>query len=460
MNKARAFDYLYYSITDHTEETLFENVFQLNPANRVVFNLNQLPNFVQGKSIETETYFRFKPTESAENFEIAKQLFKEKFEDSVKLHLRSDVQVGSALSGGLDSSAIVCEIKKILKEEGKPELQKTFSAISDIPKYSEENWMQEVIDFTGVSAYFVLPKKEDVIALTPNILWHMDEPYQSQSAFLGYHVFELAAKNGVKVLLNGQGADEYLSGYDEFRVLRWYRLFEGLKWVTLFKEFKFYLGADVKSYFTYFFRFLTYWFPDSCYEFFAKHSNQFKTYSKIMPQEAFIKKFKHPFTDYNRKRKTHIGLSQHQIYCSHLPRFLHWEDRNSMAHSIEARVPFLNKPMVNFAMGQPLDYLDGLNSTKKLMVEALKDLLPPAIYNRKDKKGFITAEEHWVREDKAGVFEKMFLNSLENLEGYINKEQAISYYSKLKTGKIKFDYLYWRIILLGMWMELFKIEKR
>ncbi len=460
MNKPRAFDYLYYSLTDHTEETLFENVFQLKPANRVLFDLTQLPNWEQGKPIETQIYYGFKPTDKARDFEAAKQHFKKRFEESVHLHLRSDVPIGSALSGGLDSSAIVCEINKILKEEGKSELQKTFSAISDNPKYSEHQWMQEVIDFTGVSAHFVTPKREDVFRLTSKILWHMDEPYQSQSAFLGYHVFELAAKNGVKVLLNGQGADEYLSGYDEFRMLRWYKLFKGFKWLSLAKEFKFYLGLNLNSWFSYLAKFVTYSFPDDWFTFFSMRSKQFKTYSKMIPPNAYFNNFIHPFKGYNTKRKSHIGLALHQIYCSPLPRFLRWEDRNSMAHGVEARVPFLNKPLINFSIGQPLDYLDAMDAPKKLMVNALKELLPPAIFNRKDKKGFITAEEQWVKEDEDAIFENAFKNSLTQLDGLINKDEAMKYYFKLKKGEIPFDYVYWRLILLGMWIDIFKIEIR
>lgn len=459
MNKPRVFDYLYYSLTDHTEETLFENVYQLKPANRVLFSLNQLPNWVQGRPIETETYFRFKPSPKAKDFEAAKQQFLVKFQESVKLHLRSDVPIGSALSGGLDSSAIVCEINKILKEEGKSDLQKTFSAISDIPKYSEQKWMQEVIDYTKVSAHYVTPKKEDVLRLTPKILWHMDEPYQSQSAFLGYHVFELAAKNGVKVLLNGQGADEYLSGYDEFRMLRWYKLFKGFRWLSLAKEFKFYFGLNLNSWFSYLAKFVTYSFPDDWFTFFSKRSKQFKTYSKMIPPDAYFNNFIHPFKGYNFKRKSHIGLALHQIYCSPLPRFLRWEDRNSMAHGVEARVPFLNKPMISFSIGQPLDYLDAMDAPKKLMVAALKELLPPAIFNRKDKKGFITAEEQWVKEDSDGTFENAFKKSINQLGELVDEEEAINYYLKLKSGKINFDYIYWRLILLGMWIEIFKIEK-
>jgi asparagine synthase (glutamine-hydrolysing) len=180
----------------------------------------------------------------------------------------------------------------------------------------------------------------------------------------------------------------------------------------------------------------------------------------MIPPDAYFNNFIHPFKGYNTKRKSHIGLALHQIYCSPLPRFLRWEDRNSMAHGVEARVPFLNKPMISFTIGQPVDYLDAMDAPKKLMVNALKELLPPAIFNRKDKKGFITAEEQWVKEDEDAIFENAFKNSLTQLDGLINKDEAIKYYFKLKRGEIPFDYVSWRLILLGMWIDIFKIEIR
>jgi asparagine synthase (glutamine-hydrolysing) len=286
----------------------------------------------------------------------------------------------------------------------------------------------------------------------------MDEPYQSQSAYLGYHVFGLASQNKVKVLLNGQGADEYLSGYEEFRMLRWFKMFKKFKWIALSKEFHFYYGLNLKSWITQISKYFSYFFPDNWFEFFSKRSKHYRNYAKIINPLKFQPSFKHPFKSYNTKRKHHKGLILHQLYCSPLPRFLRWEDRNSMAHSIEARVPFLYKPLVNLSLSLPLEYLDGVNQTKKLMVESLRNLLPPAIYARKDKKGFITPEEQWVKEDKQGVFEQLFEEKIGFLDDLIHREATLNYYKTLKSGEIPFDYLYWRLILLGWWVEIFNVE--
>ncbi|MBK7107893.1 MAG: hypothetical protein IPH61_01720 [Bacteroidetes bacterium] len=99
-------------------------------------------------------------------------------------------------------------------------MQKTFSSCSYDKQFDEKHWMDIVINHTNVDANFVYPEGKNIFDLSEKIIWHQDEPYQSQSAFSAYHVFECAKKNNVTVLLNGQGADEYLSGYNAFSMVR------------------------------------------------------------------------------------------------------------------------------------------------------------------------------------------------------------------------------------------------
>jgi asparagine synthase (glutamine-hydrolysing) len=218
LNKERALDYLYFALTDHTEETLFAGVYLVPPSNFIFENIEKLKS--NRSKFKTEQWYTIKTEDSKLSFEEARKQFLDKFKDSINLHLRADVSIGSALSGGLDSSSIVSYINVLLKQENKPELQKTFSSCSEDLRFDERIWMEEVVKETLVDGHYVYPKGEDVFKLTDKLIWFMDEPYQSQSAFLGYHVFEEAKKNNVIVLLNGQGADEYLSGYGKFRYIR------------------------------------------------------------------------------------------------------------------------------------------------------------------------------------------------------------------------------------------------
>ena len=129
-----------------------------------------------------------------------------------------------------------------------------------------------------------------------------------------------------------------------------------------------------------------------------------------------------------------------------------------MALSIEARVPFLDHRLVEFSTQLPVDYLNGNGEPKKIMKYALADILPEAIQNRKDKKGFITPEEVWFKKDFSEQFIAMFKKYNVYTKSIIREKEALEYMDKVIAGKAAFDYTYWRLISLGMWMEVFNIE--
>ena len=237
LNPQRVYDHLVYSFTDHTDETMFAGVFQLPAGSYFKSSTDNISSASSGK-VNFHKWYLLKRERFNGSFDEAASTFRQLFERSVKEHLNADVPVGTALSGGLDSSSIVCEVNRILRIDGKSELQKTFSSCSVEERFSEKKWMDIVIDNTRVDAHFIYPSLNEVMEITPDILWHQDEPYQSQSAFLGYNVFKLAKENGVKVLLNGQGADEYLGGYGQFTTARYARMIMHLRILSLLSDIK------------------------------------------------------------------------------------------------------------------------------------------------------------------------------------------------------------------------------
>ena len=128
-----------------------------------------------------------------------------------------------------------------------------------------------------------------------------------------------------------------------------------------------------------------------------------------------------------------------------------------MAHSIEARVPFLDHRLVEFSSNLPAEYLDSHGETKRVLRSALKNILPDKIRNRKDKKGFITPEERWVKEDHTETFRTRLKQSIAELNGII-RPNALTYFDQIATGKLPFDYTYWRFILFAEWIKQFKVE--
>jgi asparagine synthase (glutamine-hydrolysing) len=214
LNPQRAYDHLVCSIADHTDETMFKGVYQIPGGHYFKTTLNNLKPGASGR-VTSKKWYNLKRKQFNGSFDKAAIRFRQLFVQSINEHLRADVQVGSALSGGLDSSAIVCEVNRILSCNNRESLQKTFSSCSIKQEYDERKWIDIVIKHAHVDAHFIYPAVNEVFEQTSDILWHHDEPYQYQSAFLAYNVFRLTNENGVKVLLNGQGADEYLGGYGQ-----------------------------------------------------------------------------------------------------------------------------------------------------------------------------------------------------------------------------------------------------
>jgi asparagine synthase (glutamine-hydrolysing) len=453
LNSQRAYDYLVYSWTDHTDETMFEGVYHLPAATFYKSSIKNIEPDDRGRITHTKWYNPRQSRFTGDSMEAATG-FREHFKNAVKLHLRSDVPVGSALSGGLDSSAIVCEINSLLRKEEKEGIQKTFSSCSTDQRYDEKKWMDVVVGQTEVDAHFVYPQFEDVFRMTPEIIWHQDEPYQSQSAFLGYHVFHLAKENNIKVLLNGQGADEYLGGYGQFQYAYYSELFKKGHWKVLKDEIKSGNNGSVKSAIQHIIYLNA---PDRVKRLGAKVGSETNRIKQLISMEKLGASDQHPMDSIPITGNSVSEISELFMMYSPLPKYLRWEDRNSMAHSIEARVPFLDFRLVEFVQSLPTHLIYSEGETKKVMRLGLMGILPEEIANRKDKKGFITPEQKWVKEEFTDVIKARLKEAVASSNGII-KESALPYFDKVVSGELPFDYTYWRLILFSEWMKCFNVQ--
>lgn len=455
LNHQRAYDYLFYSLTDHTDETLFNGVYQIPPG--AYFHGDITSVFSSGLAGKINYQKWYDPTSRAytKSEQEAQAEFRNLFDSAIRLHLRADVLVGSALSGGLDSSAIVAYVNILLKQQQKENLQNTFSSCAEDERYSEKKWIDEVVKHTFVNANFVYPSGQDVFKLSEKIVWHLDEPYQSQSVFLGYHVFEQARENNVLVLLNGQGADEYLSGYSSFRSLRQYQLLVGLKLRKLVVEIA---DMGVPAQMGWIKMVVGRMLPAKIFRFLSHYSKDYKRNEKIFGNGTLKALKLHPNDVIGGSDNSVFEISKYQLFFQPLQKYLHWEDRVSMAHSVEARVPFLDHRLVEFVRNLPIDYLDGPNETKRLLVQSLWKILPEAIARRKDKMGFTTPEQRWLQLEHGDEFIKMLDTYSPYAKGIINREEALKYIQAVQKGDRPFDYTYWRIICFCVWMKVFDVS--
>lgn len=456
INGSRVYDQLIYSFADHTDETMFSDVYQLPGGTFFKAKIDSVkPNSV-GKLV-TQKWYSFQREQFNGSIMEAASVFRSLFEHAVSEHLEADVPVGTALSGGLDSSAIVCEVNRILMSSGSESLQKTFSSCSKDERFSEKMWMDIVIDSTRVDSYFTYPELLDSMNLTSKMLWNQDEPFQSQSVFLGYNVFKLAKENNVTVLLNGQGADEYLGGYGQFTIPRYAELLKQMKLGKLIIDSKNQQKYNQISKSNLIINSIVHLLPIGFKNTLNKFKNNSDSVKGIIDSKRLNIDPVHPYNSIPVSYRSVPEVSEHLTFHSTLPKYLHWEDRNSMINSVEARVPFLDHRLVEFAFSLPDDYLEKDGITKRVMREAMHGLLPDRINYRKDKQGFLTPEEKWVREENPSLFRDRISDAIDLANGII-KPSALKYYDKVVAGELPFDYTYWRLILFSEWIKRFNIS--
>lgn len=456
INGQRAYDFLVWGLLDHTGETLFRGVGQLRPGTAVRVNLHHDGESSENAVLNRFRWYRLEPRPFEGTFEDAAQIFRERFTDSVQAHLRADVPVGSCLSGGLDSSSIVCVMNRLLREQGVRERQHAFSACSSIARFDEREFIDVVVEHTGVEAHYVYPDPRRLFTELDRITWHQDEPFGSTSIFAQWSVFALAAEHGVKVMLDGQGADEQLAGYRGFHGALYAGLFRRMRWLELLRELRAAGRTQGIS---------TWWalkyvadalLPDILRQPLRTLFGQIPESPGWLNLERLGAMPCDPFR--RQGAAMSVGeLSLRQLTATNLQMLLHWEDRDSMAHSIEARVPFLDHKLVEFVLGLPDSFKLHRGVTKRVLREGMRGVLPEAIRTRMSKLGFATPEEHWVLHELPEKFREALGKAVEQSGGILSR-QAVCVLDDMIVGKRDFSFLPWRMISFGAWMERFDVR--
>ena len=456
LNGQRAYDFLNWAVSDHTDETLFEGVFQLRGGEALAIDLaaNAVPR--PGARLPVERWYELRPAAFRGTLAEASAQFRRLLTDSVRLRLRSDVPVGSCLSGGLDSSSIVCLMNGLLREKDAHAMQRTFSAGATVPRFDEREYIEEVVRHTGVTAHYVIPRLEQVFEFNERITRQQDEPFGSTSTFAQWQVFGLAAQAGIKVMLDGQGADEHLAGYHSFFPPRFRNLLLDLRWPTLWKERRAaraqhaYRGGIRQA--------LGGLLPEGLRQPLRRLAGRAGTTAPWLDLERLGATARDPFLEAGVSRAGSVrALSRAQILATSLPMMLHYEDRNSMAHSVEARLPFLDYRLVEFVLGLPDEHKIGGGLTKRVLREGMRGVLPERVRQRADKLGFVTPEEVWMLEQGTPLFRRE-LRAAVDAAGGVVKPQVLELFDGMVGGRRPFSHLFWRLISFGAWMRVFSVS--
>ncbi|MBA2648876.1 MAG: asparagine synthase (glutamine-hydrolyzing) [Legionella sp.] len=374
--------FLKYGYLDREDWTFYKNIKRFPHATYAKINLD-----VNKTQMDFIKYW--KPS-SVINYSItfsqAVKKLRELLFDSMELHLRSDVPIGSCLSGGIDSSGIVSMGTKLLK--GNPFTTFT-SYYSQFEEINERKWAQAVINHTNATAYFIEPTKESLKQNLDDLIWAQDEPFGSMSIFAQYCVFKKIGDTNIKVVLDGQGADEMLGGYLGFLPIYFYDLARKGKMLTLIKEYLAFKDMNIQ-------------FDIKDKLKLALKNSMIKTNKKIVHQNNEVLHDKDELSfRLNKLSLSFEGFEDNleSLLCeSNIPQLLRYEDRNSMRFSIESRVPFINTEIVEFVLSLPANYRIRNGYTKAVLREALKGIIPDAVRKRRDKLGFPAPEVQWMKE--------------------------------------------------------------
>ncbi|MCC6721091.1 MAG: asparagine synthase (glutamine-hydrolyzing) [Bacteroidia bacterium] len=378
-------DFLQKNIVNHNSETFFKDIFQLSPGHNIVIDISSpIITYKITRFWHLNSNIEYKNL----TFEEACKEFKKIFINSIKLRFRSDVPIGSCLSGGLDSSSIVCAAVKEMNHE-----IHTFSAVFKKYKKYDESFYIELIKkkYPEIITHFITFNEESIINELEKVVWHQDEPFGSFSIFAQFLVMQSSSKEGVKVLLDGQGGDEILFGYRKYQafyikeLLKRGKLLKSIKIILNLlshKEFNFFSIEGFKRYLglNESFNFLT----NKC---------------KNIPLSSSIGL---------RSSKSLKAKSKEDIEKYSYPPLLRYEDRNSMAFSIETRVPFMDYKLVTFLHSLPSDFIINKGFTKYILRESLKEYLPFKIKNRISKLGFATPQNEWIKEKLFPIMKEHF----------------------------------------------------
>ncbi len=424
INENAVFDFFVFNKIENEETGFFENIHELFPGHYLTFNINSW-------EIKTRKWYELKFSQLREKFDLKKyeQAVSEVnslFEDAIRIRLRSDVPVGACLSGGIDSSAIVGMMRKILPQEN----INVYTASFPNESIDETRFAEIVAKHNNVNQFFIYPKAENLIKELVDLTVCQDIPIWSTSTYAQYSVLKKVKETGIKVVLDGQGGDEIFGGYAQHNSFFW----KGLNWSDFAAAIKKNGGKSA----------LTFHLKQ---QLIYNHQNKLPGSVKSMVYKNYFKDllflnndfFENNISRFNHSNKISSNLNQKladEMQNTSLKSYLKCEDRCAMWHGIEARTPFADDhKLIEAVFNLPEVYKIGFGNNKQLLRDATKNILPPEIFNRKDKLGYATPNNKWLNEISSSFFD----NFNEDISPYLNVQLLKKNYKNFFSPKSNHD---------------------
>lgn len=365
------------------QESFYSNVQKLPTASYLSYSPHQ-------NELRIEKYWQIYPEVKSIGEKEGIEKFQHLFSESVRKRLRSDVAIGTSLSGGLDSSSIVAFCKKFPSDHYS---HKCFTASFNGFEKDEARYASIVAKEFGLEHHIVAIDENEIADLMKTVMHHQEEPFSTASVLAQFKVFQSAKENGVTVLLDGQGADETLAGYSKYYKWFWQELYRN-KQLGWSKEIEAARALGVSENFG--------WKN--------KIAARYPDFVAGIQQTSKAKRaFHHPDLDrefaFSNKQSFYYtmpsqadldGALFHDSFVNGLEELLRLADRNSMAHAVEVRLPFLNHELVEFLFSLPPSFKIHEGWTKWLLRKGVDGSLPAEITWRKDKQGFEPPQKKWM----------------------------------------------------------------
>jgi len=442
-------DYLVFQLC-LDNKTLFKNVNELSPSCYLT---------VKNGTIENKQYWEVYYNL---DFDHTDKYFQEKLkyliEDSVKMHLRSDVPVGAYVSGGIDSG-IMSSLAATFQNTG----FKAFTGKFDYgPLYDESSYAKALAEMKNMNLFEINITSQDFLDSIKKIIYHLDYPVAGPGSFPQFHVSKLASKH-LKVVLGGQGGDEIFGGYVRYLVAYFEQCVKGAiegtlnngNFIVTYESIIPNLVAlnNYKPLLKNFWREGLFNGLDERYYRLINRASDFENEINwdVLGNYSPFETFHQIFNNKNVGNQSYLDKMTHFDFKTLLPALLQVEDRMSMAHGLESRVPFLDHPLVEFAATMPSNVKFKNGTLKRILVSSMKETLPKIIVDRKNKMGFPVPLNEWFNGELYSFIYDIFNSQKAKERPFFNSNIILNSLSKDN----KFSRKMWGLLSLELWMQEF-----
>ncbi|MDA9657653.1 asparagine synthetase B family protein, partial [Alphaproteobacteria bacterium] len=422
------------SQAEGVENTFFEGVNKLPGGHNMIFNLNE-------KKLHVERYYELSIDYSLKNIdeEESISLFSNSLTRAINIRLRSDVPVGTCLSGGLDSSSVASLASNSFNKTAQTNFC-GITACSEQKDNDETEFAKQVINHNNMTWHRVLPRYEDFVSALPSIVESQEEPFPSASIAMQFFVMQRAKKEKIPVLLDGQGGDEILLGYERYFAAHFLSEINNNGLLGTLKEvFRSSSNNTKMSVYQMLAYFIYFNFTQMRWQNYKYRHSYLRHFPEMFEEVAL----------YAKASKNIDNLQKLEIERTNLPALLRYEDKNAMAHSIETRLPFLDYRLVELCLSLPGSAKISEGWTKHILRKTMYKKMPETIIWRRNKLGFEAPEKIWFNNHRSIMFKNVQNSSIIN--SLCNKNKLMKNFNSLDT------LTQWRLYSIACWEETFNV---